>query len=312
MAREYQISLCNHESASGPSWDQIVQAGQGGTVFHTSSWFTSSPHKFTRLIVKREERPVAGVMFQDECGNADTSATLAPYLGPFWEATSFAGLDDEERRAIMRALARAINTKFAYSEFFVSPWFGDIREFLCNGFRAEILYTTVVDVTDLAKTYDGFSRVLKSNLRTAVRTGLEVDDEGEVGEVLRLVEQSFARQNKSIWFRIDEANGCINALRADGRARCFITRDRASRPIAAVCIVWDDQRSYYLLGGYDHECKHRGAVSAAMWQAIRFTAETIRLPYFDLEGTHVPSIERFFRQFNGIYRPYYYVTPRRP
>ncbi|MDI6740189.1 MAG: GNAT family N-acetyltransferase, partial [Candidatus Edwardsbacteria bacterium] len=68
--------------------------------------------------------------------------------------------------------------------------------------------------------------------------------------------------------------------------------------IAATFCIHDATTAYYLLGGYDHASKHRGAGAAALWAAIGH-AKGIGLKRFDFEGSMVPQIERYFRGFGG-------------
>ena len=91
-----------------------------------------------------------------------------------------------------------------------------------------------------------------------------------------------------------------------------MARNKEGKAIAAVYIVWDEKRSYYLLGGYDAEESHHGASALAMWEAIRFTKEELGLKEFDFEGSMVPSIEMFFRKFGGTLTPYYSVRWMKP
>ena len=82
--------------------------------------------------------------------------------------------------------------------------------------------------------------------------------------------------------------------------------------MAAVYIVWDNKRSYYLLGGYDFKKSHHGAQALAVWESIKFTKERLGLNEFDFEGSMIPQVERFFRKFGGRLIPCYSVVWTRP
>ena len=80
---------------------------------------------------------------------------------------------------------------------------------------------------------------------------------------------------KSTAFKYNEV------LSQKGQCNSFLARNKEGKAIAAVYIVWDEKRSYYLLGGYDAEESHHGASAIAMWEAIRFTKEELGLNEFD-------------------------------
>ena len=84
------------------------------------------------------------------------------------------------------------------------------------------------------------------------------------------------------------------------------------KAIAVVYIVWDEKRSYYILGGYDVEESHHGASAIAMWEAIKFTKEELGLNQFDFEGSMMQPVELFFRKFGGKLTPYYTVSWSKP
>ena len=92
----------------------------------------------------------------------------------------------------------------------------------------------------------------------------------------------------------------------------FVARSQDGEPLGAVWIAWDEKRAYYLLGGYDQSGKSNNAVALAMWRAIQFTANDLKLPEFDFEGSMIPAIERFFRKFGGTLTPTYTLHYQRP
>jgi hypothetical protein len=292
-------------------WDDFVKVTRNGTVFHTSSWFQASPHNFLRIGIFEKDRLLAGAILQINEHGFGTLGTLAPYLGPVFANFINGEMAPETKRKVTSTLAQGIREKVPKSTFFVSPWLESLQQFICTGFEAKLLYTTVVGTTDLDETQAQFSPTLKRNIKAALQIGLTVEQTTDPSELLTLVRQSFVRQGCSIWFSLEEADVCMRHLAKLGQAICFITRNQDGFPVAAAGIVWDWHRSYYVLGGYDHTRSHRGGSSLALWSAIQFTHQELGLTEIDLEGSHLPAIERFFRQFGGRWLPFYYVTEAR-
>jgi len=292
-------------------WDNFVKATRDGTIFHTSSWFQASPHNFLRIGIFDKGKFLAGAILQVNEHGFGTLGTLAPYLGPVFAKFVEGEINPEKKRKIASMLAKAIQEKVPKSTFFVSPWFESLQQFICTGFEAKLLYTAVVGTINLEETQAQFSPTLRRNIKAALQNGLTVEQTSDPSELITLVRQSFVRQGCSIWFSLEEAEACMRHLAKLGQAICFITRNQDGLPVAAAGIVWDWHRSYYILGGYDHTRAHSGGSSLALWNAIQFTHQELGLTEIDLEGSHLPAIERFFRQFGGRWLPFYYVTEAR-
>lgn len=288
-------------------WDDFVRSSLDGNLFQTTIWQNASPFRFKKLGIFRHQTLVAGAVVQIDEKGYGTTGSLAPYLGPISNTTDFLALTKEERRKAENRLASTLKEIVPNAEFFVSPWLQDLQSYLSAGFNAQLLYTKVVPTVDLQNNWNAFSPVLRRNIRRAEKDGLTVIRTTDFAGLLELVYKTFARQNLPIWFDTKEAISCMSQLAQLNQAVCFVTHDRENNPVAAAGIVWDWQRSYYVLGGYDNLLKHRGASSLALWNAIQFTHNELHLPELDLEGSNIPAIEMFFRQFGGKQLPFYYV-----
>jgi len=86
----------------------------------------------------------------------------------------------------------------------------------------------------------------------------------------------------------------------------FVARNEERKIISAMYVVWDENSAVYLLGGTIPNYKNTGAFSLMMWEAIKFTSS--KTSKFDFEGSMIESIERFYRAFGGIQKPYFQIT----
>lgn len=75
---------------------------------------------------------------------------------------------------------------------------------------------------------------------------------------------------------------------------------------AVAFIVWQESSAYYLVGGGNPELKDSGAHSLLPWERIRFSSQYMDV--FDLKGSTIQGIERFFRKFRAIQMPYFTIT----
>lgn len=303
-ARSERGSLLAREVSDPEEWDEIVRTSTAGTLFHSTLWQDCSPHTFLRLGVYGRERLLAGAAVQIHEGGSTRVKSLAPYLGPLVTPCD----SREEQRRALSLLAASLKDRVADMKFDASPWFDTLHPFILAGLTVRLFYTSVVRTESAEATWSRFTPSLRRNIRRAQADGCSVKITHDPSTLLTLVSKTFSRQGRRIWFDPDEARDCIEGLGRKGLAACFVTYDAAAEPIAAAGIVWDWRRGYYILGGYDEERSHRGGSSLALWHAIRYTCDELRLPEFDLEGSHIPAIERFFRQFGGQPVPFCYIT----
>lgn len=175
------------------------------------------------------------------------------------------------------------------------------------GYRQTTKYSYVIDLADGP---DAIWTRMQSNVRGDARKardrhGLLVREDLGVDALAEVCALTNARQGRrgppqDIVRRAAEAaskRGCGAVL-----AAC----DPAGRVHAAMLLVWDERRCYYLQGGGDPALRNSGAHSLLVWEAIQRAASKSRL--FDFEGSMVESVERFFRAFGARQSPYSQVA----
>jgi hypothetical protein len=100
----------------------------------------------------------------------------------------------------------------------------------------------------------------------------------------------------------------MSRLSAEGNAAFIYASVEGGYPVAGVGITWDSHRGYYILGGYDHTSPYQGGMALVLWHAMQLVRLELGLMEFDLEGSHLPGVARFFKQFGGQWLPFYYIT----
>ena len=91
--------------------------------------------------------------------------------------------------------------------------------------------------------------------------------------------------------------------------RAFYLCSLKGEALAASLVVWDNQRTYYLIGGYDAENAHQGAGTLNLWHAIK-DAKARGNRLFDFEGSMIPEVERYFRGFGGELKTFFSVEKK--
>lgn len=181
------------------------------------------------------------------------------------------------------------------------------------GFRQTTAYTYQLDnLADESSLWGNLLPKVRTDLGKARdRLGLSVRTDLPVEQFLQLNQQVFARQGLTAPYSDDLVRRVDAACVTRNRRRIFFAQDADGNLHAAIYLVWDATRAYYLMGGSDPRFRNSGATSLALWEAIRFAREVA--PVFDFEGSMREPVERFIRGFGARQVPYHRVsrTPSR-
>ncbi|MEM7163283.1 MAG: GNAT family N-acetyltransferase [Bacteroidota bacterium] len=142
--------------------------------------------------------------------------------------------------------------------------------------------------------FKGLKSYTRSNLRKAQKE-LILIQKNDKSELIRLCDLTFDRQS-TIYPRQELMDILESQLLQKSRLDFFAQRDGVN--IAAVSILFDQERAFYLIGGYDKSNSHRGASTLAMWAAL-CAMKKKGIQEFDFQGSMIPGVERFIRGFGG-------------
>ncbi|MDR0995932.1 MAG: GNAT family N-acetyltransferase [Tannerella sp.] len=180
----------------------------------------------------------------------------------------------------------------------------DWLPFYWAGYRQTTRYTYLLHGL-CPERWDDLSPNIRRNIRRAEKAGIEVRRGLSAEALLRLQGLSFARQGKS-----PKHEGCLMRLIAAARQReqgdIWGAFDTEGRLHAAAFIAWQGDTAYYIAGGGDPALRDSGAHSLVLWTAILALGEHVRT--FDFEGSMLPGVERFFREFGAIQTPYFSIS----
>lgn len=179
----------------------------------------------------------------------------------------------------------------------------NVLPFVWAGFEAMARYTYVIDLTQTEEQlWSGLRENIRRESRKA-RKQLTIETTDDVAACIRLIGKSYARQGNPNPFDSPAMYRLDAACAQRGRREILVARDQSGAIHASVYLVWDTNTTYYLAGGADPELRTSGAHSLLMWEALmRSKARSVE---FDMTGSMVESIERFFRAFGGQQRIYF-------
>lgn len=167
-------------------------------------------------------------------------------------------------------------------------------------------YTYVIEnIKDIDRVYNDFHHDIKNSIKKAEKK-IEVKENLNIEEFYRVCEKTFKRQNKKMPYTVEFINKIDEACAKHNCRKIFYGVDSSQRIHSASYIIWDENSAYSLAGGGDPEFRNSQAMTLILWKAIQFTSSVTEK--FDFEGSMVEPIERFFRKYGGIQKPYFNIS----
>ncbi|GLH64118.1 GNAT family N-acetyltransferase [Parageobacillus sp. G301] len=178
--------------------------------------------------------------------------------------------------------------------------------FYWKGFEQTTRYTYVIeDLTNVDKIFASFRENIRREIRKATKK-VEVISNDDIELFYDVNKLTFERQNLTIPYSLSFLINLDQTLHPRNARKIFFAKDKQDRIHSAIYIVWDENSAYYLMGGGDPNLRNSGATSLLMWTAINYVSD--KTQKFDFEGSMIEPIERFFRAFGAVQKPYFQIT----
>lgn len=232
---------------------------------------------------------------------------FTPYMGPFLVPVAL------NPSAIQTATKHCLSLM---SDFFdrlgclvirytFNPSVIDMQPFIWRKYKCVPAYTYVLDLS--YSTEDLWQRMAshrRNDIRRALKEGFVAMKINCPQTILKLAQQTFARRR--IQVDGDFLNRLLFSFANEKNSFTMVAFNKETEVAGAFC-VFDRHTAYYLIGGIDTNKGYDGAQALVLWQSILY-AKSLGLASFDLEGSMVPTIEKFFRQFGGELVPIFTIN----
>jgi hypothetical protein len=230
--------------------------------------------------------------------------TLGVWFAPFSADTKYSSAL-EQRQEICKQLIDRLSVRVFQQNF--SCAFTDWLPFYWAGYRQTTRYTyRLHDIKNTELLWKNTNQNLRRNIKRAreqyavtVRKGIPVDD------FLKIQSQTFERQGKKNRQPEQVLRRLVDTCRARGQGDLWGGYDAEGQLHAAAFVAWQNHCACYLAGGGDPLLRASGAHSLVLWEAIHFASG--HTDTFDFEGSMLPGVERFFRQFGAVQTPYFAI-----
>jgi lipid II:glycine glycyltransferase (peptidoglycan interpeptide bridge formation enzyme) len=177
--------------------------------------------------------------------------------------------------------------------------------FYWASFEQTTRYTYVIEnlgVDDLEK---NFETDIRRRRRKALKVGVEVLESNDIKKFYELNSMTFARQDINIPYNFDFVKNLYEKCKENSAVKMYFAKYQ-DEVIAVNFLVYDDNTVYYLMGGIDPDKRNLGAMDVVQFESIKFALDSGRT--FDFEGSMIESIEKYFRSFGAIQKPYFNIS----
>jgi hypothetical protein len=286
---------------------------EGATLFGSREWATlySNHLQSFQIQGKGEHKIGSFVLFQkNKLGVRYTiTAPFASHIGLIAHSDSEKTESSQSFwKTIHQAIASYISTeKDALVEITLSTDHHDSQPYTWEKLSVRPRHTYLIDLEQRQEVMlSGMSPERRKNIKKAQEEGLEVEVCEDPVRFMKMIDMTIERQqiglNKEILAKILSSE-CIKKNRS--MYICTI----AGKDIAAGLLVWDRDRTYYLMGAYDSDNSHEGGGALIIWQAI-LEAKKRGNSTLDFEGSMIPEVERFFRGFGGKMHTFFSIEKK--
>ena len=212
----------------------------------------------------------------------------------------------EQRQAICKSFIEKLGCYKSFLQNF-SHDFTDWLPFYWGKYLQTTRYTYILHgIKDTEKILSEMSQQTRRNLKKAEEQSVTVCRGVGVDEFLKIQSLTFERQKTRNTQSSAVLRRIIEAARERGQGDIFGGYDKEGNLHATAFIVWQNSSAYYIAGGGDPSLRSSGAHTLVLLEAIKYASQYTDV--FDFEGSMIPGVERFFREFGAVQTPYFMIS----
>lgn len=157
--------------------------------------------------------------------------------------------------------------------------------------------TNLLSLSNVEEVYKKLKPALQRQIKKATKNLVHVESD-DITLFYSLYEKTFLKQHIKPAFKFSDFERVWKFCKKNNAGQIYFCKDDVGNIHAALLLVYDADKAYYLAGGTDANFYGSGAMSYLMWHAIQKSMEMGKL-FFDFEGSMLPNVNRFFQNFSG-------------
>lgn len=266
--------------------------------------------KWDVIIIEEKEEIKATLPYYMPAPGIITMPFYTQTMG-IWCAPSLMGMKPNSYQSKIQTLSAQLIESLPTLSFFLQNFsysYTDWLPFYWEGFKQTTRYTYILDnITDKEILWSAMSSNTKRNIiRAKEKFNLIIKKDIPVEEFIQVQEQTYKRQNISYQGSRIILERLIEETRSRGDGATWGAYGENGELHAAIFVVWQKSSAYYIAGGGNPDLRNSGAHALLMWEAIQYCSQFTGR--FDFEGSMIPGVERFFREFGGKQTPFFTIS----
>lgn len=228
---------------------------------------------------------------------------FASHCGLFFfsEKKSVAGIQSETKKC-MEAIAHfLIQSNYHFFKIEFPPEFHDFQSFIWKKINVTTRYTYLLSLNSSVEQLESsFDPKLRNKISKGKQGTLELSHKSNIELAHQLFTDNLRRKGLS-W-----NDHILRSLLGLPSMHYTIISD-GDAAVAAALVCGQNEKCYYLFGSTDKSQQQNAAGPLALRSAI-VQAKEMGFTTFDFEGSMIPEVEGFFRQFGGKLTPLYSIN----
>jgi hypothetical protein len=276
-------------------------------IFSSTPWYQATGDSLKRFCILDEQQKLIGGFVAFEGGKSRLKTLVTPpfasHCGLFVDnPMSAAHKRNSFEKKVFDAIADFLKkSNYVFYQIDFPNAFQDMQSFVWKGVNVQVKYTYQVDLTQSLESLRG---ALDQKLRNVINKFEREEGTIVFGapsvESKELIIANF--NDHQLKWKVDVFNGLMQSDMM--RSTWAKEKDR----VAGVAITAGQGKStYYLFGAVDRSLKNNAAGPAALFHAM-LQAKSEGFEIFDFEGSMIPEIEKYFRQFGGNLIPHFAIN----
>ena len=234
--------------------------------------------------------------------------SLNQCLGPYFSVKFKQSLSHQNM--YMKKILASLPSHVSYEQCW-TPEILNWLPFYWQNFKSFLYFTYRINLQISEK--DLWNNISSSRRREITKANsvhnLKVDFSNSFEKIWPLIHETFIRKKLINPYRPELIQKILNFDLASKKVFGLIAYDNSNTIYASGIFLLDNQRCYYLAGGYRNHGDNSGSMSLLLWNAIKI-AHRNGLLIFDFEGSMNENIEFFFNSFGAIQSPYLKIWRR--
>ncbi len=296
------------EELNENSFDQ-VQKGSN-EIYSSSAWASAYSHGLRRFAIQADNGEILGGWAAFEKKKFGLKILITPpfasHCGLFFVSNkkSITSLQSDLKKCMEAIVAFLNDSRYHYIHLEFPPEFTDFQSFIWKGFKVATKYTYLLSLdSPLERIEAEFDPKLRNKINKGRAASLEVKFEKNVDAAHGLFTKNLER--KGLRWNDQLLKSLMNL--SEMHAATVFENGRAT---AVAMIGGQNEKCYYLFGSTDKDSSNNSVGPLAIHGAIEL-AKSLGYKTFDFEGSMLPEVEQFFRQFGGVITPLYSIKSGR-